>query len=263
MTAVEPESITRLLAAVAIGTPRMLATLAMLPVFTRQNVAALHRTAIALVFILPMLPFMDLQAQQFAFNGGSLLLLILKESAIGMILGFALAIPFWATEGLGFVIDNQRGATTSGMANPMSGDDSSPLAILINQSYVMLFLSLQGLNMVVGIVYQSYTLWPVDAPLPRFDPAFATHFLGLLDNLMRTAIVLAAPAMIAMLLAELALAFISMFAPQMQVFFLAMPIKSGIALFVLVIYFSTLMDYLALDFAGFRSLLDTMTRLMK
>jgi type III secretion protein T len=263
MSTLEPDAINRLLTAVATGTPRMLAALAMLPFFTRQNLAALHRTAIAIVFSLPALPFMDLQAQQHALAGGSLFLLILKESAIGFILGFALAIPFWATEGLGFVIDNQRGATTSGMANPMSGDDSSPLAILINQSYVVLFLSLYGLNMVIGVVYQSYALWPISAPMPRFDPAFATHFLGLLDNLMRTAIVLAAPAMIAMLLAELALAFVSMFAPQMQVFFLAMPIKSGIALFVLVIYFSTLMDYLALDFARFRSLLDTMAKLMR
>jgi type III secretion protein T len=263
MTTIELDSIDRLIAAVAVGTPRMLATLAMLPFFTRQNVAALHRTAIAIAFVLPILPFMDVQAQQHVLAGGSLMLLILKETAIGFLLGFSLAIPFWATEGLGFVIDNQRGATTSGMSNPMSGDDSSPLAILINQSYVVLFLALQGLTMVVGIVYQSYTLWPVNAPLPRFDPAFAPHFLGLLDSLMRTAIVLASPAMIIMLLAELALAFVSMFAPQMQVFFLAMPVKSGIALFVLVMYFSTLMDYLAFDFARSGSLLGTLAPLMR
>jgi len=57
------------------------------------------------------------------------------------------------------------------------------------------------------------------------------------------ALLLAAPVLIAMLMSELGLALVSRFAPQLQVFFLAMPIKSALALFVLVIYSSTLFDY--------------------
>jgi type III secretion protein T len=50
--------------------------------------------------------------------------------------------------------------------------------------------------------------------------------------------------MIAMLLAEIGLAIVSMFAPQLPVFFLAMPVKACIALFVLTLYLVTLMGYL-------------------
>jgi type III secretion protein T len=46
-----------------------------------------------------------------------------------------------------------------------------------------------------------------------------------------------------MFLAELGLALVSRFAPQLQVFFLAMPIKSALALLVLVLYMSTLFEY--------------------
>jgi type III secretion protein T len=56
-------------------------------------------------------------------------------------------------------------------------------------------------------------------------------------------LLLSAPAIIAMFLAELGLALVSRFAPQLQVFFLAMPIKSALALFVLVMYMGTLLDY--------------------
>jgi type III secretion protein T len=52
---------------------------------------------------------------------------------------------------------------------------------------------------------------------------------------------------VAMFLAEFALALVSRFAPQLQVFFLAMPIKSGLSILLLIYYgpvlFSDLMSY--------------------
>jgi type III secretion protein T len=50
--------------------------------------------------------------------------------------------------------------------------------------------------------------------------------------------------MVAMFLAELSLALVSRFAPQLQVFFLAMPIKSALALLVLILYTGTLFDFI-------------------
>lgn len=60
---------------------------------------------------------------------------------------------------------------------------------------------------------------------------------------MRLAILLSAPVMFAMFLAEIGLALVSRFVPQLQVFFLAMPIKSGLAMFILAIYTVLLFDY--------------------
>jgi type III secretion protein T len=57
------------------------------------------------------------------------------------------------------------------------------------------------------------------------------------------ALLLAAPAVIAMFLAELGLALVSLPVPQLQVFFLAMPIKSALVLLVLVLYLTTLFTY--------------------
>lgn len=259
----ELDGLQTVLTGFALSVPRILTALAFLPFLTHQNSSALLRSAIAAALTLPVLPLTIAQVQHARIEDGLLLLLICKESALGLCLGFATAIPFWAAEALGFVIDNQRGATTASMVNPMSGDDASPLAILVHQAYVVLFLLLGGLTIVLRVLYDSYLLWPVTAPLPTFDPAFAQHYLGLLDNLIRTAVVLAAPAMIAMLLAELALAIVSLFAPQMQVFFLAMPIKSGIALFVLVMYFPLLLTYLGNTLLDLPALLDMLTKVMQ
>jgi len=55
----------------------------------------------------------------------------------------------------------------------------------------------------------------------------------------------AAPVLVAMFLAEVGLALVSRFAPQLQVFFMAMPIKSALAMLVLMLYASALFDHAA------------------
>jgi type III secretion protein T len=74
-------------------------------------------------------------------------------------------------------------------------------------------------------------------------------------------VVMAAPAILAMFLSELGLAMVSRFAPQLQVFFLAMPIKSAIAILVLAIYIPFLFDYLWPDMVAALNLPVPMERL--
>jgi type III secretion protein T len=61
---------------------------------------------------------------------------------------------------------------------------------------------------------------------------------------MYLAVVFAGPLIIAMFLAEFGLALVSRFAPQLNVFVLAMPVKSGVGLFVLALYIPFLFSYL-------------------
>jgi type III secretion protein T len=60
---------------------------------------------------------------------------------------------------------------------------------------------------------------------------------------MRIVVIIAAPIVGIMFLAEFALAMVSRFAPQVQVFILAMPIKSVLAILILVFFFSRLLPY--------------------
>jgi type III secretion protein T len=82
------------------------------------------------------------------------------------------------------------------------------------------------------------------------DLAAAPYFVGLFDRVLFLAVVCGAPVIIAMLMAEFALALITRFAPQLNVFFLAMPIKSGIAMLILVVYLGTLMRFFSADLIG-------------
>jgi type III secretion protein T len=237
------------LLALGLALPRMMVIFLLLPIFNRQLMPGLLRSAIAAALVLPAAFHLApvVQAAPLAeLDGLRVLGILVKESLIGLLLGYMLAIPFWVLEGVGFLIDNQRGASIAATINPLTGHDTSPLGILLNQAFIVFFFASGGFSLFLEVVYDSYRTFPVLDWVPAFGPGFPVAALQLLDSLVRMSMLLAAPVLIAMFLAELGLAFVSRFAPQLQVFFLAMPIKSALAMLMLAVYASTLFDY-ALD----------------
>ena len=189
------------------------------------------------LLIAPVLPYQQVP------TGLSLMLLVLKEAVLGLVLGYLVAIPFWIFEAVGFIVDNQRGASMSATLNPMTGHDSSPLGLMFGFAFITYFLATGGLELMLGMIYDSYRLWPPLSFWPDWSVEAATLLMKQLNRLVLTGLLFAAPVLLAMFMAELGLALVSRFAPQLQVFFLAMPIKSALGLFVLILYAGTLFDY--------------------
>lgn len=231
------------LMALAYTQPRILALFILVPVFNRQLVPGLLRFAIAAGFgalvapaLMPAITVSDL-------GGAAILMLLVKEAFVGLVLGFFVAIPFWAFEAVGFFIDNQRGASIAATLNPLTGNDTSPLGILFNQAFIVFFFISGGFMLMLGLLYDSFALWSVFDWAPTLRPETVPLLLDQLSRLVRIAVLLGAPAIVAMFLSEVGLALVSRFVPQLQVFFLAMPIKSALAMLVLMLYMATLFEY--------------------
>ncbi len=123
-----------------------------------------------------------------------LLPLIIKELIIGLIIGFVLGILFWAAQSFGMLIDNQRGASSAQSQDPLGGDQSTPFGSLFFQVTAMLFLASGGFASLVGIIAESYAIWPVFAPLPKLTSNALYNLLLLqADLVMRLAVMLCAP----------------------------------------------------------------------
>ena len=76
----------------------------------------------------------------------------------------------------------------------------------------------------------------MQAPLsPRLDT---------LDGMMRMTVVISAPVIILMFLATIGLGFVNRTAPQLNVFFLSMPVKSALGVAMLVVYLQYILDML-------------------
>ena len=231
------------LMALAYTQPRTLAMFALLPIFNKQIVPGLLRFSIAACIGALAAPMLMPTVTASDLSGVQILLIIAKEAFIGLVLGYLIAIPFWGFEAVGFFIDNQRGASIAATLNPLTGNDSSPMGLLFNQAFIVFFFISGGFLLMLGLLYDSLRLWDVFASYPQLRPETMPLMLEQLNRLVKIAVLLGSPAIVAMFLAEVGLALVSRFVPQLQVFFLAMPIKSALALLVLVLYMSSLFEY--------------------
>jgi type III secretion protein T len=231
------------LVALAYTQPRILAMFIVLPTFNRQLIPGMLRFSIAAAFGALAAPMLVPQIAVTELHGAQILMIVLKEAFVGFVLGFLIAIPFWAFEAVGFFVDNQRGASVAATLNPLTGNDTSPLGILFNQAFIVFFFVSGGFVLMLGLLYDSFKLWNVFTWYPTLREDTIPLLLEQLNRLVRIAVLLGAPAIVAMFLAEIGLALVSRFVPQLQVFFLAMPIKSGIAMLILMVYMATLFDY--------------------
>lgn len=232
-----PEFIENTLLIFAIGLARMLAAFTMIPFFSKEVMGGgMLRNGVAMSLSLFMFPVVQegYRAQELLIQ--NIIALLLKEIVIGLLIGYVVSIIFWSIESVGFFIDNQRGATMAGSINPLSGSQTSPLGVFLSQALNVIFFSSGAFLILLGSVYSSYKVWPVFSYYPSFNYSFVEFSISMLDHLMYLTVLFSAPVIIAMFFAEFGLALVGRFAPQMDVFFLAMPIKSAISIAVLIVY---------------------------
>jgi type III secretion protein T len=232
-----------LLMSLAMTQARILPMCMLIPVFSREALPGMLRYAVSIALGLIAAPMLVPGYAAADLTGLPLAMILAKEIFIGLSMGFLCAMPFWIFEAVGFVVDNQRGAGMGSMLNPASGNDSSPLGILFNQAFIVFFLVGGGLPLMLTMLYDSFKIWSVWEWTPALRAESIPVVLDQFSRMARMFLLLAAPAVLSMFLSELGLALVGRFVPQLQVFFLAMPIKSGVAMLVLVLYMSTLFHY--------------------
>jgi type III secretion protein T len=246
-----------LISAVTLSTARTTGLFAITPFLSRGNLTGMVRAAVTLSITIPVIPLVFLSQPPDVANGGLVMLLILlvKEVFIGMLLGLPIAVLSWGLEAAGSMIDNQRGATMASSLNPATGTQTSPLGILLGQAYVTWLFAAGGFLAMLDALYRSHLLWPAWSFYPNFGPNLPEQMLGLLNAVMRAALVLAGPALIAMFLSEFGLALVGRFAPNLQVFFMAMPIKSAVGILLLLLSLGVIFGDMAVPVGT--SLLDS------
>ena len=226
----------------AVGLPRMIALFAMIPIFNRSVLPGRIRMGVVISLVLFLYPVYSDGVDLAGYSSFYIAAIMAKETVIGLLMGFGLSVIFWAVESAGFFIDNQRGATMASSVDPLTGAQTSPLGIFLTQVITVFFMIGGGFFVMLVAVYESYVLLPVFGFMPQINAEGATYFISILDRIMALAVVLAAPALVAMFLAEFALGLVSRFAPQLNVFFLSMPVKSAVGIFILALYVALLRE---------------------
>ncbi|CCG86234.1 type III secretion system export apparatus subunit SctT [Erwinia piriflorinigrans] len=161
------------------------------------------------------------------------IILLVKESVIGLMLAITLCVPFWMVIDLGELLDNQRGATISDSIDPVNGVQSSTLSGFLNFAFGAIFFASGGMHLLMEVLVQSYQVFPRGSSLVDFHWAEVGNLLMVLA---KGSIMLAAPTLIVMMVAEILLGVFARFCPQLNPFSLSLTIKSFIAFTVFLFY---------------------------
>ncbi len=238
--------------AILLGTPRLFMIIQIAPFLGGAVITGTVRVAISISFYCILHPYvlghiLDHNLHIYSSKALSYGLIVLKEVLIGSILGLLIGMLFWAVQGTGIFIDNQRGATQSSEQDILSGDQTSPLGALFFQAMVMVMFASGIFLVLLKAIYSSYIYWPVTSYLPIgifTHENFALFFAGQVSNLLLLIVIFSGPIIIACLIADLSLGLINRFASQLNVYILAMPIKSAIACFLAIFYLAMLLKFI-------------------
>lgn len=257
------------LLAFLLGTPRLFMLVQTAPFMGGALVTGQLRFTIVLACYLVLHPMMLGQIPHLAgLDMASCLLLgglIVKEVFLGLLMGLLAGMMFWTIQCAGFFIDNQRGAGQASETDPLSGEQTSPTGAFFFQSAVYVFFATGAFLSFLGIVFSSYEVWPVGGLLPADvfrSPALPLFFAEKVARLALDMMLLAGPVVVACLLTDISLGLINRFASQLNVYVLAMPVKSGLASLLLIFYFSMLMTGAVSMFESFGSDLQYLRVLM-
>lgn len=176
---------------------------------------------------------------------------MIKELFIGFGIGFMISIPFTVVQSVGMIIDHQRGGASLMVNDPTIQNQSSPLGTLFNMMLIYLFYMMDGPFLFIEGIRKSYELIPLDRFLNSQFFTAASPFWKLQQEIFNKMMVLtmqlAAPGLLAILMTDVFLGICNRLAPQVQITFLGMPLKSLLALMVITIGLQVFAQQLVLD----------------
>lgn len=215
----------RTFVAIGLGAARTIPMIWFIPAIGGPNVPGGIRMGLGVALSVLCLPRLEAQLP----SGGPVLwmLLVAREAAVGLTLGFLAAAVFRAAEAAGRLVDIMRGANMAEVISPVSEGRTSPLGDITLLLAVVIFLELGGLPHVAAALARSYDAVPIAASA---TPAQLGRVMELAivssAQLLEAALGLAAPALVALLLADVILGAIGRAAPQIPLYFVGMPLKA-------------------------------------
>lgn len=165
---------------------------------------------------------------------GAYILLVLKETVVGLCLGFFAGILFYAVQLAGSFVDLQSGFAMASMFNPQSGIQEPLTGRFYYILTMVFFLSVNGHHILIQGALASFQWIPVAAWLPdHTSQNLMLLSLDLMKNMFWIAFLIASPLVGALFLVDIALGILAKTVPQMNLFVVGVPIKMVVHFIIL------------------------------
>ena len=223
----------------ALASTRFAMAFLLLPILAQDTVPQMVRAAIFLAFgivTLAVQPAINVHD----FGVGDWIGLFAKEAFLGLALGLLLAAVLWAFDAAGSIVDGASNLAQAQIMDPLSGRQTSLSGAFLGRLAVYVFMFSGGLMLWVGVLMESFALWPLARPglalklqgVTLFETAFA-QFAGLM-------FMIAAPVLVVLYAIDLSLGLMNRYAPQLNLIAISMSLKGVVAVAVWLVMLGTL-----------------------
>jgi flagellar biosynthetic protein FliR len=212
------------------------------PIFSARSIPVRIRVLFAffiawvLLPVIPKPPVVDLIS-------GEALIISISQVIIGAAMGFILQMVFSA-----FVIAGQSIATAMGLGFASIVDPQNGVQVpVISQAFLIMatlvFLALNGHLIFIEVLAKSFQSLPVGAVFPSQDALWQLVNWG--SDMFTGGLLIALPAVAALLLVNLAFGVVSRAAPQLNIFAVGFPIMILVGIAFLILILPTITEHLS------------------
>jgi flagellar biosynthetic protein FliR len=239
---------------------RMAGIFAATPMFGGKAVPMRIKSALALVMALLLYPVIRTKAPELPGDSISMMLLIVRETLVGITLGLVSQAIFAAVEFCGQLIGMQMGFSIVSLFDPSQGTQTPILSVVQTLLATLLFMALGVHHFFINSLVESYQVlplggWHMSGELLKFVTGTATTIFTL-------GVKLAAPVMVALLAATVLLGIMARIFPQMNIFIISMPLNIGIGFLILGVTLMSFLHTLERSFATLTLQIKALFRLM-
>lgn len=202
---------------------RVGAAMMLLPGFSGQLVSTRIRLLLALVLSLVLLPVVGALYPPLPRHVGALLLLIMGEILVGIYLGVLTQALMAALNIAGTIIGFQSGLTNAFSFDAVAEQQGSTLTAFLSTTALVAIFATDLHHLMLRALADSYATFVPGQPLPLDD--FASTLAHTLSGSFGVGVRLASPVLAFGLIFYAGLGLLSRLAPQIQVFFVALPLQ--------------------------------------
>lgn len=211
------------------------------PLFGSQNVPRLVK--VGLTFALTVVWFTSLYggiaevewaARPAQVTWLSLGIALGREALLGALLGYAFGLFLAPVRIAGEYLTEEMGLSFGAQVNPNQGGTSASLSQIFEALATFLFLGLDGHHIFLAVFYGLFTRYPVGGPM---HPWNAEQLVTALAYTEEWGLLLAAPVGICLFISTVVLVLMTRAAPQLNLYSVGFPLRLGVGLIGLLLFF--------------------------
>ncbi|HRV90567.1 MAG TPA: flagellar biosynthetic protein FliR [Anaerolineae bacterium] len=214
---------------------RILAVFMSTPIFNSRSIPTLAKIGLAGLLSIIFLPLLEIPSGAgltvLPTNTLSLVLMIAQEVLVGVLIGFVTGLVFTTVSIAASMMSLQVGFRSANLFDPFINTPTAALEQFYTLLAIALFLNINGHHWFIQALARTFQVLPLGSFV--LDQITIERLVMFTGEIFISATRIALPVMGTLLLTDLGLGLIARAVPQIQVFFLGLPVKIGLGLVTL------------------------------